>query len=546
MLEIKNLNASFAHSGHFRLKNIALSIALKERVALVGESGSGKSMLAQMILNLQPNIAIQSGEICFNGKNVLSLSPKQMRVLRGNEIAYIPQEPLSSLNPLQKVGKQIMESFYLHAPALQPHLRGRALQIKAQERLEELLCLVGLDSKFAHSYPFELSGGQKQRVAIAMSIINNPTLLICDEPTTALDVLVQKQIMGLLSNLELSAILFISHDLGVVRDFCDKVVVMKDGAVVEQDSTEHIFNAPSHAYTRFLIESLTLPKREGKISQKIQSNDKEAWNGEIHNIGIQDKDTQTLLEVKNLSVGVSMRKFFKTSFKSLVSNVDFTLQKGEILGIAGASGSGKSSLSLGLLGLLQTQGEIYFQGRLHERTKDFYMLRNAISIVFQDPFSSLSPRLSIGDIIAEALGEALSMCRDKVQWALESVGLDSHYMQRYPFELSGGQKQRVAIARAIVRKPAILLLDEPTSALDKSSQKLILSLLLELQAQLNMSYIFITHDLEILRALSDEVLILHNGQVVEQGVGKEVFANPQNAYAKSLIETFFNKILVEK
>lgn len=267
MLEIKNLNASFAHSGHFRLKNIALSIALKERVALVGESGSGKSMLAQMILNLQPNIAIQSGEICFNGKNVLSLSPKQMRVLRGNEIAYIPQEPLSSLNPLQKVGKQIMESFYLHAPALQPHLRGRALQIKAQERLEELLCLVGLDSKFAHSYPFELSGGQKQRVAIA---------------------------------------------------------------------------------------------------------------------------------------------------------------------------------------------------------------------------------------------------------------------------------------RAIVRKPAILLLDEPTSALDKSSQKLILSLLLELQAQLNMSYIFITHDLEILRALSDEVLILHNGQVVEQGVSKEVFANPQNAYAKSLIETFFNKILVEK
>ena len=541
MLKISNLNANFAHSSHFALKNIALHIAPQERVALVGESGSGKSSLVQMILRLQPSMAIQSGEICFNGTNILHLNPKQMRSLRGNEIAYIPQEPLSSLNPLQKVGKQILESFYLHASSLHPHLRGKALHQKAQERLEELLALVGLESYLAQSYPFELSGGQKQRVAIAMSIVNNPTLLICDEPTTALDVLVQKQIMELLSTLKLSSILFISHDLGVVRDFCDKVIVMKEGEIVEQNSTAHIFSSPKHPYTRFLMQSLLLPQRENKIVQEQGLDETQIENEVSPTSHAESLKENALLKIENLSVGVEKRAFLKTHFKPLVSNVSFTLQKGQILGVAGASGSGKSSLALGLLGLLQTQGAIYFQGRLHSKPKDFYALRDAISIVFQDPFSSLSPRFSIGDIIAEALGGRFATFKDKVAWALESVGLESYLAQSYPFELSGGQKQRVSLARAIVRKPHILLLDEPTSALDKSSQKLILSLLLELQARLEMSYIFITHDLEILQALSDEILILDKGRVVEQGESKEVFSNPQDVYAKSLIEAFFKK-----
>ena len=354
-----------------------------------------------------------------------------------------------------------------------------------------------------------------------MSIINNPALLICDEPTTALDVLVQRQIMDLLSHLSTqSAILFISHDLGVVKDFCDKVVVMKEGKVVEENTTSGIFTQPKHSYTRFLIESLELPP---KVHKALNSQE------------------NTLLKVENLSVGVSVRHLFKTHFKPLVSNVNFTLQNGQILGVAGASGSGKSSLALGLLRLLEIEGGIYFKGRRFTNSKDIQTLRKHISIVFQDPFSSLSPRFTIGDIIAEALGARFTACKEKVQWALESVGLDTHFAQSYPLELSGGQKQRVAIARAIVRKPNILLLDEPTSALDKSSQKLILRLLLQLQEQLDMSYIFITHDLEILRALSDEILILHKGRVVEQGASKEVFVNPQNAYAKSLIEEFFKR-----
>ncbi|WP_300733440.1 ABC transporter ATP-binding protein [uncultured Helicobacter sp.] len=516
MLKINNLCATFAHSHHFALDNISLHIAPQEKVALVGESGSGKSMLAQLILKLQSNVIVQSGDICFNNTSLLGLDSKQMRFLRGKDIAYIPQEPLSSLNPLHKVDKQILESFYLHSDVLYPHLRGKALNLKAQERLEELLSLVGLNANLAERYPFELSGGQKQRVAIAMSIVNNPALLICDEPTTALDVLVQKQIMDMLLRLSTkSAILFISHDLGVVRGFCDKVAVLKDGKIIESRSTKDIFHKPKHQYTTFLIESLNLPHRDNTTFV----------------------DTDSTLRAMHFDVQVSQRKFFKIHYKTLVSNVCFNVRSGEILGIAGASGSGKSSLALGILRLLETKGELY----LHNTQVETKVLRKKISIVFQDPFSSLSPRFCVGDIIAEALGGRFETYKDKVIWALESVGLSAYHVQSYPFELSGGQKQRVAIARAIVRKPDILLLDEPTSALDKSSQKLILTLLLSLQKQLRMAYIFITHDLEILRALSDNILILHKGQVVESGKSKEVFAAPQSSYAKSLINAFFSQ-----
>lgn len=535
MLNISHLNAHFLHSTRFSLQDICLHIKPGEKVALVGESGSGKSMLAQLILKLNPHIALQSGSVEFENKNLATLTQKELESLRGRDIAYIPQEPLSSLNPLHKVGKQIMESFYLHANELYPHLKGRALANKAKERLAELLALIGLDSSLAHAYPFELSGGQKQRVAIAMSIVNNPKLLICDEPTTALDVLVQRQIMELLSSLaKQSAILFISHDLGVVREFADRVVVLKDGKILESALSEKLFNTPQHSYTRFLIESLKLPKRK-------------ALEQTSHDVMQQD----IVLRARDLSVGVKKQGFFTSTYKQILSPLSFCLKKGQILGIAGESGGGKSSLALGLLHLLETKGELYLNERQIKRTKaDVKLLRKQISMVFQDPFSSLCPRFRIGDIIKEALGELPQEIenkakneayREKIAWALEMTGLDSSLAHAYPFELSGGQKQRVAIARAIVREPKILLLDEPTTALDKSSQKLILTLLLELQEKMQMSYIFITHDLEILRELSDEVLILHKGVAVEYGRSENVFKTPQSAEARALIEAFFGK-----
>ena len=525
MLNISHLNAHFLHSTRFSLQDICLHIKSGEKVALVGESGSGKSMLAQLILKLNSHIALQSGSVEFENKNLATLTQKELESLRGRDIAYIPQEPLSSLNPLHKVGKQIMESFYLHANELYPHLKGRALANKAKERLAELLALIGLDSSLAHAYPFELSGGQKQRVAIAMSIVNNPKLLICDEPTTALDVLVQRQIMELLSSLaKQSAILFISHDLGVVREFADRVVVLKEGKIIESALSEKLFNAPQHSYTRFLIESLKLPKRKA-----------------LEQAGHDSMQQDIVLRARDLSVGVKKQGFFTSTYKQILSPLSFCLKKGQILGIAGESGGGKSSLALGLLHLLETKGELYLNERQIKRTKaDVKLLRRQISMVFQDPFSSLCPRFRVGDIIKEALGKLPNEAyREKIAWALEMTGLDSSLAHAYPFELSGGQKQRVAIARAIVRKPKILLLDEPTTALDKSSQKLILTLLLKLQEKMQMSYIFITHDLEILRELSDEVLILHNGVAVEYGTSKNVFENPQSMEARALIEAFF-------
>ena len=535
MLNISHLNAHFLHSTRFSLQDICLHIKPGEKVALVGESGSGKSMLAQLILKLNPHIALQSGSVEFENKNLATLTQKELESLRGRDIAYIPQEPLSSLNPLHKVGKQIMESFYLHANELYPHLKGRALANKAKERLAELLALIGLDSSLAHAYPFELSGGQKQRVAIAMSIVNNPKLLICDEPTTALDVLVQRQIMELLSSLaKQSAILFISHDLGVVREFADRVVVLKEGKILESALSEKLFNAPQHSYTRFLIESLKLPKRKA-----------------LEQAGHDSMQQDIVLRARDLSVGVKKQGFFTSTYKQILSPLSFCLKKGQILGIAGESGGGKSSLALGLLHLLEIKGELYLNERQIKRTKaDVKLLRKQISMVFQDPFSSLCPRFRVGDIIKEALGKLPQEIenkakneayREKIAWALEMTGLDSSLAHAYPFELSGGQKQRVAIARAIVREPKILLLDEPTTALDKSSQKLILTLLLELQEKMQMSYIFITHDLEILRELSDEVLILHKGVAVEYGTSENVFKTPQSAEARALIEAFFGK-----
>lgn len=537
LLNIKDLCAHYA--GGFSLCNINLHINPCEKLALVGESGSGKSMLAELILRLHAGVHVTSGTIFFRGENLLYYDEKRLRALRGKDIAYIPQEPLSCLNPLHKVGDQIMESVLLHAHLLVPALRGKKLKTYAHTRLEELLFLVGLEPRHALCYPFELSGGQRQRVALAMGVINNPALLICDEPTTALDMLIQRQILELLVQIgSQSAILFISHDLGVVRGLCERVAVMKSGRIIETNSTQELFANPKESYTQFLLSALELDsiknnktdKSDGICAKKVPADNKH---------GVCD---DTLLEVKDFSVYVRKQGLFKSKNKQLVESVNFRLDSGEILGIAGSSGSGKSSLALGLLGLLDTQGTIkLFQTRLRSCKADRVRLREEVGIVFQDPFSSLSPRLKIGESIAEGLHARIDskMCEHKVVLALESVGLDSSYRFYYPFELSGGQKQRVALARALIRNPRILILDEPTSALDKSSQKLILELLLRIQKELNMGYILITHDLEILQAMSDTLLIMHNGCVVEQGRSNDLFYNPQSSYAQSLMKGFW-------
>ncbi|TLD81963.1 ABC transporter ATP-binding protein [Helicobacter sp. MIT 05-5293] len=521
LLNISHLNAHFAHSQRdFALRNVSLHINECEKVALVGESGSGKSMLAQLILRLSSQVSVQSGSILLNGENLLLLSESQMCQVRGMKIAYIPQEPLSSLNPLHKVGKQILEGYYLHTK----QKYSKELQ---ESLLNEALESVGLSKDIANAYPFELSGGQRQRVAIAMSVIHKPSLLICDEPTTALDAYIQKQILELLLSLNTqSAILFISHNLNIVKGFCDRVLVMKEGEIVESAPTQEIFTTPKHNYTKFLLDACVLPH---KVESKTESAESTSH-----------PSTDEILNVDSFSVGVRERKFFCSKWKPLVQDVSFSLSHGQIIGIAGASGSGKSSLALGMLGLLEIQGKMRVGKHSLHTPKDFRAIRRDVGIVFQDPFASLSPRLSIMEIIAEGLEiyqDTKTDIAQKVEWALESVGLSKDIANVYPFELSGGQRQRVAIARAIVLQPRVLILDEPTSALDKSSQKMVLNLLLELQKSLKMSYVFITHDLEILYHLSDKILILHHGRVVESGESKKIFQNPQSAYAKMLIES---------
>lgn len=546
MLKVNALNAHFAISAQdvntnmarFKLQNISLCVKPTQKIAIVGESGSGKSMLAQSLLRLQHNIVYESGSIEYEGENLLTLTSLQMQTIRGKHIAYIPQEPLSALNPLHKVGKQILESIYLHEPNMLKRPKDAIL------RLESLLESVGLASHLQNAYPFELSGGQRQRVMIAMSIANRPKILICDEPTTALDVLLQRQIVDLLNTVGgNSAIIFISHDLGIVRRFCDDVVVMKNGKIVQTSSTKALFanfmptpltssnnkdlanintqdNSPHHPYTQFLLSSLSLPQKPALTFRNA------------HNI----------LSVKHLCVGVEKRHFLKTSFLPLVNDVNFTLREGEILGIAGASGSGKSSLAFGLLGLLMRNGQVIFNGLDCSKMRSNAFLREHITIVFQDPFSSLSPRFRVWQIITEGLNVKHKISKPqanaKAQAVLEAVGLESYFLNAYPFELSGGQRQRVAIARAIICKPRIVVLDEPTSALDKSSQRIILELLLKLQQDMQISYILITHDLAILKALSDSVLLLESGLVAEYGNSKEVFSKPQSAFGKAFINAF--------
>jgi microcin C transport system ATP-binding protein len=518
LLEVDNLSVAFG--GKLVVENVSFSIRRGETLALVGESGSGKSVSALSILKLLPYpiASHPTGRILMQGQDLLQASASVMRKVRGNRIAMIFQEPMTSLNPLHRIGRQIVEILLLHKSMSRETARSRAL---------ELLQLVGIadaDRRLS-AFPHELSGGQRQRVMIAMALANEPDLLIADEPTTAVDVTVQAQILALLQNLQARlgmALLLISHDLGVVRKMADRVCVMQAGRIVEATSTEQLFSAPQHPYTRRLLEAEPRGRKTPVAT-----------------------DAPDILTANNLQVWFPIKKGV---FRRVVDHVhaveraDLQLRAGETLGIVGESGSGKTTLGLALLRLISSKGEIRFERqRIDGLTKSgMRPLRREMQIVFQDPYGSLSPRLSVGEIVAEGLQvhDPAGSSADRetaVIAALREVGLDPESRYRYPHEFSGGQRQRISIARALILKPRLVMLDEPTSALDMSVQAQIVDLLRDLQQRHGLAYLFISHDLRVVRAMSDRVLVMRQGEIVEMGNVDQIFDAPRQDYTKALL-----------
>jgi microcin C transport system ATP-binding protein len=527
LLEVSDLSVAFSQGGRTTLAvdKVSFSIAKGETLALVGESGSGKSVSALSILKLlpYPSASHPSGSVRFKGEELLDSDERDLRRVRGNDITMIFQEPMTSLNPLHTVERQIGEILELHQ-----NLKGEA----ARRRIVDLLSKVGIRDPETRllDYPHQLSGGQRQRVMIAMALANNPDLLIADEPTTALDVTVQAQILKLLKELQAEfgmAMLLITHDLGIVRHMADKVVVMQRGKAVETGDAKAVFANPQHAYTKLLLTAE--PKGAPPPS---------------------DTSAPAVLETKNLKVWFPIRRgFFRKTVGHIkaVDGVDATVRAGQTLGVVGESGSGKTTLGLALLRLIRSEGPIVYMGRNIDGYNTAMMrpLRKDMQIVFQDPFGSLSPRLSIQQIVEEGLtvqGRNLGYAerREIVAKALTEVGLDPSTMDRYPHEFSGGQRQRIAIARALALEPRFIMLDEPTSALDMSVQAQIVDLLREIQHKHNLAYLFISHDLKVVRALANEVIVMRNGVTVESGPTAEVFSNPQTDYTKALIAAALN------
>ncbi|MCO6408970.1 ABC transporter ATP-binding protein [Hoeflea alexandrii] len=527
LLSVRDLSVEFHQGGDSQtaVDHISFDIKRGETVALVGESGSGKSVSALSVLRLLPYPAAShpSGEILFKGQDLLSAPEPEIREVRGNDITMIFQEPMTSLNPLQTVEKQISEILHLHQQ-IQPD--------EAQRQVLELLEQVGIREprKRLASYPHQLSGGQRQRVMIAMALANRPELLIADEPTTALDVTVQAQILELLRELKNEhgmAMLFITHDLGIVRKFADRVCVMTNGKIVETGPTAEIFANPQHAYTKHLLAAEPKgepPRRKPSAPEVMQASDIKVW-----------------FPVKQ---GFLRRT---VDHVKAVDGLSLSLKSGQTLGVVGESGSGKTTLGLALMRLIRSEGAIHFNKLpLHERSfKQMRSLRSSMQVVFQDPFGSLSPRMSIADIVGEGLAiharDLSAQDRDRrVAAALEEVGLDASTRWRYPHEFSGGQRQRIAIARAMVLKPRFVMLDEPTSALDMSVQAQVVDLLRDLQRRHDLAYLFISHDLKVVRALANDVIVMRAGKVVEQGTADQIFDHPTTEYTKALMAAAFN------
>ncbi len=527
-LSVKDLSVSFkTPSGPIKaVDQVSFNIQQGESVALVGESGSGKSVTALSILKLLPYpiASHDSGSsILFQGQELIDLPDKKMRHYRGQKISMIFQEPQTALNPLHTIERQISEMLILHQSYSQEAARKRTL---------ELLELVGLErlKTRLHAYPHELSGGQRQRVMIAMALANNPSLLIADEPTTALDVTVQAQILELLNQLkkELNmALLLITHDLTIVEKMADYVCVMQKGKIVEQEKKEALFKAPQHSYTKALLNA-----QPGGSPDKIS------------------ESSPIILKSNQLNVRFPIKKGLFGQAKEYVhavDNISLELQQGETLGVVGESGSGKTTLGLALLKLIQSDGQISFQKHDIEGYSKSKMkpLREDMQIVFQDPYASLSPRLTVADIIGEGLRIHRKHLTKAEQEALiikslQDVHMDPDIRHRYPHEFSGGQRQRISIARAMILEPRLVVLDEPTSALDVSIQCEIVDLLKELQQKKNLTYIFISHDLRVVRAMAHRILVMKNGKIIETGTSKDILENPQEAYTISLIEAALN------
>jgi microcin C transport system ATP-binding protein len=526
LISVENLSVDFNSGGKVThaVRGVSFDIGEAETVALVGESGSGKTVTALSILKLLPYPAAShpSGKILFNGQNLLELPQPSLRKIRGNKISMIFQEPMTSLNPLHTIEQQVGEVLKIH--------RGMSDRA-ARERVLDLLNKVGIDDPEARlkTYPHQLSGGQRQRVMIAMALANEPDLLIADEPTTALDVTIQAQILDLLLKLKAEfnmAMLLITHDLGIVRKMADRVCVMNNGEIVERGETRRLFAKPQHPYTKHLIAS------EPKGSPPAA-----------------DPGAKTILETKDLRVWFPIKRGFLrhvVGHIKAVDGIDLAVKEGQTLGVVGESGSGKTTLGLALLRLVSSDGPIVYLGdRIDEYdSKRMRPLRRHMQIVFQDPYGSLSPRFSIAQIIEEGLTiQNPGLSRDerdaRVARALKEVGLDPATRDRYPHEFSGGQRQRIAIARALVLEPKFLILDEPTSALDVSVQAQIVDLLRELQRRHKLAYLFISHDLKVIRALANSIIVLRHGKVVEQGASQTVFAAPQTDYTKALLAAAF-------
>lgn len=525
LLSVQDLSIAFKRQAHLTsqvVSHISFDIHEQETLALVGESGSGKSVTALSILRLLRNeqVIYPTGDILFEGNSLLHASEKSLRKVRGNQISMIFQEPMVSLNPLHTVEKQLYEVLSLHRGMRRNEARSEILQYLDRVGIKE-------PKNKLSSYPHQLSGGERQRVMIAMAILTHPKLLIADEPTTALDVSVQAQIIQLLKELKTElnmSMLFISHNLSIVKKLADKVAVMQQGQIVEYNNKQRIFLRPQHPYTQTLLNSepsgepIVLPETPG-----------------------------ILLSVNHLNVEVTTQKrLFSSKKKKIVDNVGFVIHQGETVGLVGESGSGKSTTAMAILRLIKSDGDILFDGHHidHLTAKKLLPFRSRIQVVFQDPFSSLNPRFNVEQIISEGLLTHKKLSKSEREQAvidiMLEVGLDPKMRFRYPTEFSGGQRQRIAIARALILRPELLILDEPTSSLDHTIQQQIIYLLKSLQQKYQLSYLFISHDLSVIYTMCHHVVVMKEGKIVEQGLCEKVFSEPENEYTKTLL-SFFDK-----